>query len=132
MNHLLADLALHLPGAGAAPETSDVKARIVIGCIALRGKENTVPSREQPPLFAKERNSLRLETFFPPTQEVIWERGRRFLSKEVPKRLVSDLYYFHASCVWCYSLHTLVCMAPPADSRLWLPVSAAIRRKSSI
>lgn len=28
--------------------------------------------------------------------------------------------------------YTLVCMAPPADSRLWLPVSAAIRRKSSI
>ena len=51
---------------------------ILFGCFffLVGGMVIQVPLYEQPPLFAEERNSLGLETFFSPKTELVWERGR--------------------------------------------------------
>ena len=39
---------------------------------------------------------------------------------------MSDFYFYDASFMWCYSFHTLVCLAPLAESRLSLLVFTVI------
>lgn len=70
------------------------------------------------PFISESKKQLRAGNICPThtriTMGTRWNEVRHFYQKRCPKgQLVSELYYFDANSTWCYSLHTLVCMATP-------------------
>lgn len=74
---------------------------------------------------------VELETFCPPKTELVWERGRGRFKNEVPKRLLSDLY-FHDVSVYVVLQFPHGCLfgAPSWLYRLWLLVFRGLSRES--